>query len=88
MVEDVAVHFGGIAALSGVAIEVGPGEIVGLIGPNGAGKTTLMNAISGVLRPDRGSVRVFGHEVAHRAADVRARYGLAGASRMPPCSPA
>jgi len=77
VVQDVAVHFGGIAALGGADIVVGPGEIVGLIGPNGAGKTTLMNAISGVLRPDRGSVRLFGHEVAGQAPEVRARYGLA-----------
>ena len=77
VVEDVAVHFGGIAALGGAHIMVGPGEIVGLIGPNGAGKTTLMNAISGVLRPDSGSVRLFGHEVAGRPPEVRARYGLA-----------
>jgi ABC-type branched-subunit amino acid transport system ATPase component/ABC-type branched-subunit amino acid transport system permease subunit len=77
VVDDVAVHFGGIAALGGAHIVVGPGEIVGLIGPNGAGKTTLMNAISGVLRPDSGSVRLFGHEVAGRPPEVRARYGLA-----------
>ncbi len=77
VVNGVAVSFGGIAALGGAAIEVGVGEIVGLIGPNGAGKTTLMNAISGVLRPDRGSIRLFGHEVAGRTPDIRARYGLA-----------
>jgi ABC-type branched-subunit amino acid transport system ATPase component/branched-subunit amino acid ABC-type transport system permease component len=77
VVEDLAVHFGGIAALSGAAISVGPEEIVGLIGPNGAGKTTLMNVISGVLRPDRGSVQLFGHEVAGRPPHVRARYGMA-----------
>ncbi|HEX3565317.1 MAG TPA: branched-chain amino acid ABC transporter permease/ATP-binding protein [Acidimicrobiales bacterium] len=76
-VENLAVHFGGIAALIGAAIEVGPGQIVGLIGPNGAGKTTLMNAISGLIRPDQGSVRLFGHEVAGQPPNVRARYGLA-----------
>jgi ABC-type branched-subunit amino acid transport system ATPase component/ABC-type branched-subunit amino acid transport system permease subunit len=76
VVENLVVHFGGIAALSGAAVEVGPGEIVGLIGPNGAGKTTLMNAISGVIRPDRGSVRLFGHEVGGRSPNARARYGL------------
>jgi ABC-type branched-subunit amino acid transport system ATPase component/ABC-type branched-subunit amino acid transport system permease subunit len=77
VVDDVAVHFGGVAALKGAAIEVHPGEIVGLIGPNGAGKTTLMNTISGVLRPDQGSIRLFGHEVARRPPDIRARHGLA-----------
>jgi ABC-type branched-subunit amino acid transport system ATPase component/ABC-type branched-subunit amino acid transport system permease subunit len=77
VVTDVAVHFGGIAALRNATIEVAAGEIVGLIGPNGAGKTTLMNTISGVLRPDRGSIRLFGHEVARRSPDIRARYGLA-----------
>jgi ABC-type branched-subunit amino acid transport system ATPase component/ABC-type branched-subunit amino acid transport system permease subunit len=76
-VDDVAIHFGGIAALKGATMKVEPGEIVGLIGPNGAGKTTLMNVVSGVLRPDQGSVRLFGHEVAGRPPDVRAHYGLA-----------
>jgi ABC-type branched-subunit amino acid transport system ATPase component len=77
MVDHVAIRFGGIDALKDAAIKVGPGEIVGLIGPNGAGKTTLMNIISGVLRPDRGSVRLFGHEVARRPPDIRAHFGLA-----------
>jgi ABC-type branched-subunit amino acid transport system ATPase component/branched-subunit amino acid ABC-type transport system permease component len=76
-VDNVAIHFGGIAALQGASINVRPGEIVGLIGPNGAGKTTLMNVISGLERPDRGSVRLFGHEVAGRPPNVRAGYGLA-----------
>jgi ABC-type branched-subunit amino acid transport system ATPase component/branched-subunit amino acid ABC-type transport system permease component len=77
LVEKVTIHFGGIVALSGVAIDVQPGEIVGLIGPNGAGKTTLMNAISGLLQPEEGSIRLFGHEVARRPANIRVRYGLA-----------
>jgi ABC-type branched-subunit amino acid transport system ATPase component/branched-subunit amino acid ABC-type transport system permease component len=77
VVESVTVHFGGIAALDGANINVQAGEIVGLIGPNGAGKTSLMNAISGLLRPDNGSIRMFGHEVAHRPAEIRARYGVA-----------
>jgi ABC-type branched-subunit amino acid transport system ATPase component len=76
-VSGVAIRFGGVAALDGVDINVGPGEIVGLIGPNGAGKTTLMNIVSGALRPNRGSVRVFGHEVSGRSAQVRARLGVA-----------
>ena len=73
----VKVHFGGTVALDSPEIAVRPGEIVGLIGPNGAGKTTLMNVISGVITPDRGSVRLFGHEVVDLPADFRAVYGMA-----------
>jgi ABC-type branched-subunit amino acid transport system ATPase component/ABC-type branched-subunit amino acid transport system permease subunit len=76
-VQGVSIHFGGIAALDEAEIVVRPGEIVGLIGPNGAGKTTLMNVISGVLKPARGSVKLFGHEVSGQPPTVRARYGLA-----------
>lgn len=77
LVRDVHVSFGGIRALDGPNIEVQPGEIVGLIGTNGAGKTTLMNVISGVIRPDSGSVRVFGNEVLDLAPDFRAAFGMA-----------
>jgi ABC-type branched-subunit amino acid transport system ATPase component len=73
----VRVHFGGVVALDGPDLVVGPGEIVGLIGPNGAGKTTLMNVISGVITPDAGSVRLFGHEVVDLPPDLRAAYGAA-----------
>src|SRR5437764_2177601 len=76
-VRGVSVRFGGVRALDDVSITVGGGEIVGLIGPNGAGKTTLMNVISGVLRPDAGSVRLFGDEVVDLAPDLRAAQGMA-----------
>ena len=46
-----------------MSLEVQPGERVGLIGPNGAGKTTLFNCLLGVLRPDRGTVRLAGEDV-------------------------
>jgi ABC-type branched-subunit amino acid transport system ATPase component/ABC-type branched-subunit amino acid transport system permease subunit len=71
------VRFGGVVALAEPDIRVDSGEIVGLIGPNGAGKTTLINVISGSLRPDRGSVRVFGWEVADLAPEFRTAFGLA-----------
>ena len=73
----VHVHFGGVVALNSPDIVLSEGEIVGLIGPNGAGKTTLINVISGVQRPDAGSVRIFGWEVADLPADFRAAFGLA-----------
>ncbi len=77
VVRGVSLRFGGVTALNNASIEVRPGEIAGLIGPNGAGKTTLMNIISGVLKPSSGSVQVFGHELAGKPPELRARYGLA-----------
>lgn len=76
IVDGVRLSFGGLRVLDEVAIRVADGEIVGLIGPNGAGKTTLLNVISGVLRPDAGSVRVFGEEVVDLSPEFRAEYGL------------
>ena len=73
----VQVRFGGVHALDGPNLLLNQGEIVGLIGPNGAGKTTLLNVISGVLRPEAGSVRVFGAEVADLPPDFRAAYAVA-----------
>lgn len=49
-------RFGGVVALSGVDLDIDRGEIVGLIGPNGAGKTTLFDCVTGLSRPDAGSV--------------------------------
>jgi branched-chain amino acid transport system ATP-binding protein len=56
-IEHVAVHFGGLIAISDLNFEVREGEIVGLIGPNGAGKTTAFNVITGFLKPTSGNVR-------------------------------
>ncbi len=55
-VRDLAVRFGGVAALAGVSFDVRGGTITSLIGPNGAGKTTAFNAITGYLRPSGGRV--------------------------------
>jgi len=76
-VSDVSVHFGGVAALHAVDLEVWPGMVTGLIGPNGAGKTTLFNVISGLQEPDRGTVRFFSTNVTRMRPHRRARLGLA-----------
>jgi branched-chain amino acid transport system ATP-binding protein len=57
---DVAVRFGGLAALTGFSLALRPRELVGLIGPNGAGKTTAFNVLTGVYRPSAGEVRIGG----------------------------
>ena len=48
--------FGGLMAVSNVDIRIEPGDILGMIGPNGAGKTTVFNLITGIYKPDKGSV--------------------------------
>jgi ABC-type branched-subunit amino acid transport system ATPase component/ABC-type branched-subunit amino acid transport system permease subunit len=73
---DVAVRFGGVAALAGVSMSVAAGEIVGLVGPNGAGKTTLFDVLSGMVRPQTGTVRLEGHDVTWLRPEQRARLGL------------
>src|SRR5437879_13587087 len=55
--------YGSFQALFGVSLEVKAGEAVGVIGPNGAGKTTLMRAISGLIRPNKGSITMQGTDV-------------------------
>jgi branched-chain amino acid transport system ATP-binding protein len=56
-------RFKGVEALRGVSFDVARGEVVGIVGANGAGKTTLFNALSGLVEPDAGSIRLDGHEI-------------------------
>jgi branched-chain amino acid transport system ATP-binding protein len=69
-------RFGGVHAVSGVDLEVRPGERRAILGPNGAGKTTLFNVISGEFPPTTGSVELFGGDVTGEPARKRARLGL------------
>jgi len=62
-VERLVKRYGVHRAVDGVSFEARPGEVVGLLGPNGAGKSTTIRAITGLLRPTQGHVRVCGHDV-------------------------
>ncbi|WP_395359263.1 ABC transporter ATP-binding protein [Streptomyces sp. YH02] len=70
------VGFGGVHALRDVTVSVGPGEICGLIGPNGAGKTTLFDVVSGIRRPDAGTIAYDGTDITRRSPVWRARHGI------------
>ncbi|HGJ66436.1 TPA: ABC transporter ATP-binding protein [bacterium] len=62
-VKDLSVSYGGIRALSNVNISVGEGEIISIIGANGAGKSTLLRTISGLIKPNSGSINFNGTEI-------------------------
>ncbi len=69
-------RFGGLPVTRDVTIRVQPGERRLIIGPNGAGKTTLFNQITGDLRPDSGSIRLFGDELVKLKTATRVAKGL------------
>ena len=75
--EGVSRSFGGVKAVSGVSFSVEPGQLFGVIGPNGAGKTTLFNLITGLIRPDGGSIVLNGVETTRKTPEQIARLGIA-----------
>jgi ABC-2 type transport system ATP-binding protein len=78
VVEELKKSYGTVQALCGVSFAARTGTVLGLLGPNGAGKTTAVRILSTLLKPDGGSARVVGLDVADDAAALRAKIGLAG----------
>ena len=76
-VKDLDVHYGGIHALKGVSFAVEAGQIVTLIGANGAGKSTTLRAISGLVKPSRGTVVFDGRPITRLPAHQIVAAGLA-----------
>ena len=74
VLENVTVIYGKNQALKNVSARFERGA-VGLLGPNGAGKSTMLKALLGFVKPDRGSMRVLGLDVAQRPMEIRARLG-------------
>lgn len=68
--------YSGVAALSDVSLDVMPGTVHAVIGPNGAGKSTLVNVLSGLYRPDAGTIRFRGQDVTRLAPHRRAELGM------------
>ena len=76
-VEDVAVAYDGMRALQGVSLRASAGTIVALVGANGAGKTSLLRAISGIVRPERGTIVFDGSDITRLPAHDIVRRGIA-----------
>lgn len=62
-VKNIGISFGGLKAVDNFSLTLEENELSGLIGPNGAGKTTIFNLLTGVYRPDKGSIRLDGKEL-------------------------
>jgi ABC-2 type transport system ATP-binding protein len=70
-------NFGKVSALKGISLEIEPG-VFGLLGPNGAGKTTLLRILLGLIRPDTGWARIFGHDCSSQSLQIRKKLGYLG----------
>ena len=76
-VQNISVHFGGLAAVNDVTFNIEPGERLAMIGPNGAGKTTLFNLLTGQLKPSGGKVTFKGQDITHASVFSRTHMGMA-----------
>lgn len=77
-VRNVAKYYGKVHALEDVSLEVKKGSVTALLGPNGAGKTTLVRTMTTLLKPDKGTITIAGHDVVHDAQKLRSLIGLTG----------
>jgi branched-chain amino acid transport system ATP-binding protein len=75
--------FGGVKALGDVSVTAPEGSITSLIGPNGSGKSTTINVISGIYRPDRGSITAFGNDISRTPTEKIARAGIVRTFQTP-----
>jgi branched-chain amino acid transport system ATP-binding protein len=75
-VDDLVVQYGPAVAVDGASLELGAGERVALIGPNGAGKSSLLNAISGLVKPARGRIRIDGRDTTRASPGAVVRRGV------------
>ena len=76
-VRGLSLSFGGIRALAGVDVSLTEGETLAVIGPNGSGKTSLFNCVTGVYRPDAGTITLTEEALLGRTPDGVTRRGVA-----------
>ncbi len=77
-------NFGQLKAVDDLSFEVREGEILGMMGPNGAGKTTVFNLLTGVVKPDKGTILFKGKDVTHASPAKRCHLGI-GRTYQVPC---
>jgi len=70
-IDHITKRFGAVTAVDNVSFSVGRGEVLGFLGPNGAGKSTTMKMVTGFLRPDRGTIRIGGLDIAASPVEVK-----------------
>ncbi len=75
-VKEISKSFGEVRAVKGISFSVEQGEIFGFLGPNGAGKTTTISMLSGLLRPDSGSVTIDGMDMNASGREIRRIMGV------------
>src|SRR6056297_2108605 len=85
--QGVSKRFGAVAALRDASLSVAPGEVVALMGANGAGKSTFVKILTGALRPDGGTVRIRGADVAFRSPAMARAAGLVPVYQEPSLIP-
>jgi branched-chain amino acid transport system ATP-binding protein len=82
-VKSVSKAFGMIVVASDIDLSLARGEALGIIGPNGAGKSTLFNLVTGMLRPDRGSILLEGQDITGLPPEQRCRAGIGRSFQIP-----
>ncbi|MBT7691052.1 MAG: ABC transporter ATP-binding protein [Gemmatimonadales bacterium] len=75
-IESVTKHFGPLAAVAELSLEVPTGTFLGLLGRNGAGKSTLIKMITGLMNPSSGEIHVLGEKVSAESLDIKRRIGV------------
>lgn len=83
IVKDLRRSFGSLVAVNDLSFEVRKGEILGIIGPNGSGKTTVFNLLTGILKPDQGSIFLDGQDITGFSAAKRCRAGIGRTYQIP-----
>ena len=76
-VKNLGISFGGLRAVNGFDIKIEKGQLYGLIGPNGAGKTTVFNLLTGVYKPDTGSIVLDGKDITGKKTIEISKAGIA-----------